>query len=56
VIDGEIVIADADDSSDFSALQQRLGVGPRDAVRSAQQMSAVLLAFDVRARSVRVRI
>jgi ATP-dependent DNA ligase len=47
VIDGEIVIADADGSSDFGALQQRLGVGRRDADRSAQQMPAVLLAFDV---------
>jgi ATP-dependent DNA ligase len=47
VIDGEIVIADADGSSDFGALQQRLGVGRRDAGRSAQQTPAVLLAFDV---------
>ena len=47
VIDGEIVIADADGSSDFGALQQRLGVGRRDAARSAQQIPAVLLAFDV---------
>jgi ATP-dependent DNA ligase len=47
VIDGEIVIADANGSSDFGALQQRLGVGRRDAGRSAQQMPAVLLAFDV---------
>ena len=35
VIDGEIVIADAEGSSDFGALQQRLGVGRRDAGRSA---------------------
>jgi ATP-dependent DNA ligase len=47
VIDGEIVIADADGSSDFGALQPRLGVGRRDADRSAQQMPAALLAFDV---------
>ena len=47
VIDGEIVIAHADGSSDFGALQQRLGVGRRDAYRSAQQMPAVFLAFDV---------
>ncbi|MBV9327440.1 MAG: hypothetical protein JO352_27180 [Chloroflexi bacterium] len=47
VVDGEIVIADAGGSSDFGALQQRLGVGRRDADRSAQQMPAVLLAFDV---------
>src|SRR5262252_4714113 len=47
LLDGEIVIADADGSSDFGALQQRLGVGRRDAGRSAQQMPAVLLAFDV---------
>jgi bifunctional non-homologous end joining protein LigD len=46
VIDGEIVIADANGSSDFGALQQRLGVGRRDADRSAQRMPAVLLAFD----------
>jgi ATP-dependent DNA ligase len=47
LIDGEIVIADAGGSSDFGALQQRLGVGRRDAHRLAQQMPAVLLAFDV---------
>jgi ATP-dependent DNA ligase len=47
VIDGEIVIADADGSSDFGALQQRLSVGRRHAGRSAQQIPAVLLAFDV---------
>jgi bifunctional non-homologous end joining protein LigD len=38
VIDGEIVIADANGNSDFGALQQRLGAGRRDAGRSAQQM------------------
>ena len=47
VIDGEIVIADADGSSDFGALQQRLGVGRLDVGRFAQQMPAVLPAFDV---------
>ena len=47
VIYGEIVIANADGSSDFGALQQRLGVGRRDADTSGQQMPAVLLAFDV---------
>jgi bifunctional non-homologous end joining protein LigD len=47
VIDGEIVIADANGRSDFGAIQQRLGVGRRDGGRSAQQMPAVLLAFDV---------
>jgi ATP-dependent DNA ligase len=46
VIDGEIVIAAANGSSDFGALQQRLGVGRRDVGKSAEQMPAVLLAFD----------
>jgi ATP-dependent DNA ligase len=47
LIDGEIVIADTDGNSDLGALQARLGVGRRDAGKSAQQKPAVLLAFDV---------
>jgi ATP-dependent DNA ligase len=47
VLDGEIVIADADGHSDFGALQRRLGAGARDALTFAEQNPAVLLAFDV---------
>src|SRR5215472_9255216 len=38
LVDGEIVIANADGSSGLGALQQRLGVGRRDADRATQQM------------------
>jgi bifunctional non-homologous end joining protein LigD len=47
VLDGEIVIADADGQSDFGALQRRLRAGARDARAFAEQNPAVLLAFDV---------
>ena len=47
LLDGEIVIADADGHSDFGALQGRLGAGTRDAETPAQQSPAVLLTFDV---------
>src|SRR5947209_4683820 len=47
VVDGEIVIADADGQSNFSALQERLGTARKDAVREALQSPAVLLAFDL---------
>jgi ATP-dependent DNA ligase len=47
LLDGEIVIADANGRSDFGTLQARLSVGSRDAENSARQKPAVLLAFDV---------
>jgi len=47
MLDGEIVIANADGHSDFGALQGRLGAGARDAGAFAQESPAVLLAFDV---------
>ena len=47
LVDGEIVIADADGRSDFAALQARLGVGKRYARHGASCKPAVLLAFDV---------
>jgi ATP-dependent DNA ligase len=47
VIDGEIVIAEADGNSDFGALQQRLSAGPRSASLAASERPAALLSFDV---------
>jgi ATP-dependent DNA ligase len=47
VIDGEIVIADAEGNSDFGALQRRLSAGRRGAEKAAHERPAVLLAFDV---------
>ena len=47
LVDGEIVIADADGRSNFGALQERLGKARRDAAKEALQAPAVLLAFDL---------
>src|SRR5436190_4067943 len=47
LVDGEIVIADADGRSNFGALQERLGKARRDAAREALDSPAVLLAFDL---------
>ena len=47
VVDGEIVIADADGRSNFGALQERLAKARKDAAREALQSPAVLLAFDL---------
>ncbi len=46
LIDGEIVIADAQGNGDFSALQRRLSAGQRDARTAALEGPSVLLAFD----------
>ncbi len=47
LLDGEIVIADADGRSNFGALQERLGKAKRDSAREAPRSPAVLLAFDL---------
>jgi len=47
LLDGEIVIADADGRSNFGALQERLGKGRRDSAQVALRSPAVLLAFDL---------
>jgi ATP-dependent DNA ligase len=47
LLDGEIVIADANGRSNFGALQQRLAVGPSGASHAASRSPAVLLAFDL---------
>jgi ATP-dependent DNA ligase len=47
LLDGEIIIADAQGRSNFGALQERLGVARRDARLAATRMPAVLLAFDL---------
>src|SRR5262245_61185372 len=51
LIDGEIIIADEQGRSDFTALQQRLTVARRAAVAAAVAHPAVLLVFDVLALS-----
>ena len=51
LIDGEIVVADVQGRSDFTALQQRLTVARRAAAAAAIARSAVLLVFDVLALS-----
>jgi ATP-dependent DNA ligase len=47
LIDGEIVIADAERQSNFGVLQERLGRAKRAAAREALHSPAVLLAFDM---------
>jgi ATP-dependent DNA ligase len=47
VLDGEIVIADAEGRADFGALQERLSAGRRSAGQVALAKPAVLLTFDV---------
>ena len=47
LLDGEIVIADADGRSNFGALQERLGKSRRDSGREALRSPAGLVAFDV---------
>ena len=47
LLDGEIVIADADGRSNFGALQERLGVARRGVCAATSRTPAVLLAFDV---------
>jgi ATP-dependent DNA ligase len=47
IIDGEIVIDDADGNSDFGALQDRLSAGRQRAGKAAHERPAMLLAFDV---------
>ena len=47
LLDGEIVIADADERSNFTALQERLGLARRDAAGAASRSPAVLLALDL---------
>src|SRR5215472_7896160 len=51
LVDGEIVIADGQGRSDFTALQQRLTVARRAAAAAAIAHPAVLLVFDVLALS-----
>jgi ATP-dependent DNA ligase len=46
LIDGEIILANAEGASDFGALQRRLG-GKRDDRRDGNPWPAVLLCFDV---------
>jgi ATP-dependent DNA ligase len=47
IIDGEIVIANAEGNSDFGALQERLSAGRRGVDKAAYERPAVLLTFDV---------
>jgi ATP-dependent DNA ligase len=51
LVDGEIVIADEQGRSDFTALQQRLTVARRAAAAAAIAHPSVLLVFDVLALS-----
>jgi len=44
LVEGEIVIADAEGQSNFGALQERLGKAKRDAARESLRSPAVLLA------------
>jgi ATP-dependent DNA ligase len=47
LVDGEIIIVNAEGSSDFGALQRRLAVAWRDARVAGNECPAVLLCFDL---------
>ena len=47
VVDGEIVIADAEGESNFGALQERRGKANRDAARQAPESPAILLPLEL---------